>query len=566
MRARLPRRVAALASAALLVTAAACTGDEPDPPGPDQAHTLVFGLPSEPPVLDGALLSDPEALRVVGQVFEGLVRTESGSTEVEPALASSWDVSPDGTAYTFSVRDDVTFHDGTSLDAAAVCYNFDRWYHFTGVLQSPDVSASWQDVFGGFAEDAEDSADAPETGDSGEAGSPAPSLYVSCEERDESTAVVTLSSPSGTFLSALSLPSFSLASPTALKRYDADAVAGSPDAPRFTGTFGTQHPVGTGPFAFRSWDRGDRLVLERYEDYWGDTAVLDRLVFRLLPEDAARAQALRSGDVDGYDRVERSEASALSADGYQVVRRPPLSVGYLAFNTATPPLDEPRVRQAIAHAVDREALVESAYPPSARVAREFVPPPLWGYEPEVPAYDHDPATARRLLSESGVAEPSIALWYPPVADPLSQPDPQAVAERVADDLEAVGFTVELRTAPTLARYRETVERGDAPLHLDTRTSTVPDPHEFLGVLFGGDDAAWGRLDAGLTASLQAAAAEPDQERRKESYAELNVRVMELLPGLPYVYPTSSVALAPDVDGFVPSPGGTERFADVSVDD
>ena len=197
---------------AMLAFAAGCGGDDDEAgdgttteaSGGAEGGTLVFAGAADPVLLDGALVSDGESLRVITQIFETLVALKPGTTEPEPGLAESWEPNADGTVWTFKIRQGVTFHDGEPLDAEAVCFNFDRWYNFKGALANPAASYYWQVVFGGFATFDPDS------------GAPEESLYESCEATDESTAVLTLTKPSATFIPALSQQSFSIASPKAL--------------------------------------------------------------------------------------------------------------------------------------------------------------------------------------------------------------------------------------------------------------------------------------------------------------------------------------------------------------
>src|SRR5919106_765805 len=161
--------VAAITAGGLVL--AACGGDDGGDDDGDgggaEGGTLVFGASADPVILDGSLVSDGESTRPINQMFEGLVRTEEGGTETQPSLAESWEASDDGLEWTFHLREDVTFHDGEPFDADAVCFNFERWYNFTGVLQSPSASYYWSTVMGGFAANED-----PALGES---------LYVGCE-------------------------------------------------------------------------------------------------------------------------------------------------------------------------------------------------------------------------------------------------------------------------------------------------------------------------------------------------------------------------------------------------
>ena len=550
-------RAAATALAGLLTLTLAACGDDDDSGssgegGGDQKSggTLVFGASADPVSMDGAYVSDGESLRVVRQLFETLVQTEEGGTEIEPALAKEWEASEDGLTWTFTLQDGVKFHDDTDFNAEAVCANFDRWYNFKGVQQSASVSYYWQTVMGGYAKN--ESEDLKE------------SLYKSCEASDETTAVITLTSPSSSFLTGLSLPSFSIASPKALEEFEADKVTGTGEEPRFEGTFGTEHPIGTGPFQFDTWERGNRLVLKRFDGYWGDKAILDELIFRPIADGPARRQALESGDIQGYDLVEPGDAEALEGDGFQILDRPAFNVGYVGFNLAKPPLDNLKIRQAIAYALDRQALVDANYPEGSEVATQFQPPELFGWAEDVPKYEHDVAKAKALIAESGVASPTLEFWYPTDVSRPYMPDPAANFQALKADLEEAGFKVVPKSAPWNPDYLNAADTGQTQLRLLGWTGDFGDPDNFLGTFFRTKQPAWGPLSDEIYQGLEAARVETDEDKRTELYQEMNRKIMEFLPGIPYVHTKPQIALAAGVEGYVPSPVNNEDFAKVSV--
>jgi peptide/nickel transport system substrate-binding protein len=541
------------AAGALALTLAACGGDDDGNEGDtgNTGGTLVFGSSADPVILDGAFVSDGESLRPIRQIFETLVTTKEGGTDIVPLLAKTWTPSDDGLEWTFDLQTGVKFHDGTDFNAEAVCTNFDRWYNFTGVLQSASVSYYYQTVFGGYKTN--DDPNLPE------------SLYKSCEATDDHTAVITLSRASSTFLSGQSLPSFSIASPDSLEKYDADSVSGTGDAPNFDGTFGTEHPIGTGPFKFKSWDRGTKLTLERNDDYWGDKAHLDTLVFQPIADGPARLAALQAGDIDGYDLVDPASAATLANDDqFQILKRPAFNVGYLGFNSSIPPLDNQDIRKAIAYAIDKDKIISTIYPPGAEAAIEFMPPELFGWTEDVEKYEYDPDMAKQMIAESGVTNPAVEFWYPTDVERPYMPDPKGVFELMKADLEAVGFTVTPKSAPWNPDYLAENQAGTQQLYLLGWTGDFGDPDNFVGTFFQAQSPQWGFNDPAIFNALNEAEAEPDVDKRTEDYQNANKLIMDFVPGVPYVHTQPSIAFRAGITGFVPSPTSNEDFAKVSV--
>ena len=529
-----------------------------DDAGGDATATMVFGTSADPVVLDGILVSDGESLRAIDQMFEGLVQTELGGTEIEPNLATSWEASDDGLEWTFQLEEGVTFHDGEPFNAEAVCFNFERWYNFTGALQNPAATYYWQTVFGGFAET------------DPESGAPEESLYGGCEALGEHEVKLTITKPSSSFLSALALSNFTFASPAALEEFDADA--GDVDADgvfRPSGTYGTEHPTGTGPFMFESWTRGDRLTMVRNPNYWDAdslTGNIGTLIFRPIADNAARLQALQTGEINGYDLVEPTDFGTIEGDSnLQLLKRPAFNVGYVGFQQENEPFEDIAVRQAFAHAIDRQAIIDGFYGGQGEVAHAFMPPDLFGYTDDVTKYEYDPEKAKQILQDAGYELPvEIDFAYPTdVARPY-MPDPQRNFEAMVANLEECCFKVNTKSATWSPDYLDAAQNGRYGAYLLGWTGDFGDPDNFLGTFFQKFDKQWGFENQEIFDKLDAAEAETDPDARTALYEEANQLIMDFLPGVPYAHTQPALAFTANVEGYQPSPVSLEPFGIVTV--
>ena len=552
------RRWLLLLVAACALALGGCGGDDGDDEGGgdggESGGTLVFAGASDPVVIDGALVSDGESIRVVTQIFETLIGLKAGSTDLVPALATEWEVSPDAKTYTFTLRDGVKFHDGTDFNAEAVCFNFDRWYNFKGPLQSSSASYYWQSFFGGYAKN--------------ESEDLSPSLYKSCEAKDDTTAVVTLTKPSASMLGALTQQAFSIASPKALEEFKAHAGTVDEETGfRPTGTFGTEHPIGTGPFKFESWKRADRLVLAKYDDYWGEKAKLDKVIIRPIADNAARLQALQNDEIQGYDLVEPQDVPTIEGDeNLQVLERPAFNVAYVTINQKQKPMDKLEVRQAVAYGLDREAVVNNFYGGRGVVAKEMMPPEVMGYADDVTEYSYDPEKAKSLLQKAGLTLPvPIDFWYPTDVSRPYMPDPKRNFEAFAASLNKSGFKVTPHSAPWSPDYLGRVDEGTAGhLNLIGWTGDFADPDNFIGVFFQSFSPQFGFRNPELFNLLDQGEAEADEGKREEIYQQANRLVMDYLPAVPYAHSKPALGFRADVEGYVPSPTTNESFATVSI--
>ena len=545
------RRFAAMAAAAT-VALSACAASERGEGGGGTGGTLTFGAAGAPSLFDPFYASDGETFRISRQIFEGLVGIEPGTSNLEPELATDWQPSDDGLQWTFALQEGVTFHDGTGFDANAVCANFERMFNQTGAGQSDANSYYWIQNFGGFADGA------------------APSLYESCTAENPTTAIITLTRNTGKFPALLSLPAFSMQSPAAMEQYQANNVQAQGEGFVYS-EYATSHPTGTGPFRFTTYDEANGTVeLARNEEYWGEPAELDRLIFRVIADETARRQALEAGEIDGYDLPSPADWQGLRDAGFDLQVRDPFNILYLGISQKdNPALRDLRVRQALAHAIDQETLVSSALPDGAEVATQFYPRTVDGWAENVQKYPYDPERARRLLTEAGQPNLTIDFYWPTEVTRPYMPDPQSIFGAIREDLEATGITVNPVSRPWAGGYTETTQVGGAPVFLLGWTGDYNSPDNFIGTFFGSPEgmfhtgqSPWGQE---LADRLRAADAEPDEQTRIAMYEELNRSLMaEYLPAVPLSHSPPAIVTRENVDGLIPSPLTAEEFAPVSI--
>ncbi len=514
--------------------------------------TFVFGAAAEPVSLDPSLASDDETFRVTRQVFETLLEHESGGTELVGGLAESWEQNETGTEWTFHLREGVTFHDGDELTGEAVCQNFDHWYDRSGAYQDSALTYYWQSVFGGFA--ANESADAPEPN------------YRGCTAPDELTAVIEVARSSANLPGGFSLSSFGIHSPGSLEVMESQQVTGE-DA-GFTYPEYSQEPgvlAGTGPFHITGWDKGNgEVILERFADYWGAPAGVRELVFRTIPEEAARRQALLTGDIHGYDGVTPGDVRTLADEGFQVPTRDVFNILYLGFTQEeNPALEDLRVRQAIAHALDRQTLVDTQLPDGGVSATQFVPDTVAGYSEDVVTYPHDPALARSLLAEADQEDLTLEFCYPTDATRPYMPDPEGIYELLRADLEEVGITVEPNPMAWNPTYIDTVLTGGCDVRLLGWTGDFNDGFHFLGSWFDGYSEEWGFRNEELFDLMELVGTEPDVTIRNGLCENANEMIMDILPGVPLSSSPPSIVFSPDVSPPTVSPLSQENFAEIS---
>jgi peptide/nickel transport system substrate-binding protein len=547
------KSMAVLASVATVTALASCAESQRDAGSESSTSadggTFVFAASSDPVMLDPAMASDGETFRISRQIFEGLVSSAPGTTDIEPLLATKWTPSDDGKSYTFDLREGVKFSDGTEFNGEAVCANFDRWYNWTGVNQSENISYYYNSLFKGFK--------------SGKTGG----VYDSCEAPSANQAVVTLTAPFAGFVQAMTLPAFSMQSPTALQQYNADKTEGTDTDPRFS-EYATAHPTGTGPYVFDTWDRGQQVTLKANPEYWGEKAKTPNVIVRTISDSKARVQELQAGNIDGYDLVGPADVQPLKDAGFQVLNRPAFNILYLGMNQKNKALQDVRVRQAITYAVDRAAVVKSSLPEGSQPAIQFVPPTVEGYNDDVEAYPYDLDKAKQLLADAGQSGLELKFAYPTGVSRPYMPAPEDTFAVIKSQLEKAGIKVTPVAAKWSPDYLDMIQ-GDAgvdkhDIHLLGWTGDYNDPDNFLGVFFGRKSSEWGFDNPQLFKDLKAARELPTREEQLPAYEKINAEIAEYAPGVPLAHPAPSLAFASGVQGYTPSPVQDEVWNNVTV--
>lgn len=483
----LPRRalLAATAATALALSVGGAAAQTPE-------NVLIVGQIAEPQALDPAAVTAVNDFRILMNMYDGLVRYKDGTLEVEPALATDWTISEDGTVYTFTLREGVTFHDGSAFDAEAVKFNFDRMldeahpYHNTGPFPLSFFFSAVESV----------------------------------EVIDPQTVAFNLNEPYAPFLSNLAYPTGLIVSPAAVMEHGAD--------------FG-RNPSGTGAFTFGEWRSNEAVVVQANPDYWDGAPKLETVVFRPITDANTRTAEMLAGGIDLMVEVPPVALSEFQGDAYTVHEQAGPHVWFLILNAKEGPFADVRVRQAANYAINKEAIVNDVLEGTAEVAAGPTPPAFaWAYNPDLEPYPYDPERARALLAEAGAEGAELTFYVTEGGSGML--DPVAMGTAIQADLEAVGLDVSIETYEWntfLGNVNPGLE-GKADMAQMAWMTNDPDTLPFLALR----TEAWpdkGGFNSGYYSNpevdvlLDAARVETDQDERARLYQEMQVIVQEDAP-------------------------------------
>lgn len=569
------RAVIAGTGGALALLLAGCTRTTPTAQTTaDGTRSITLQTPAAPVTWDPVAAGDAESQRVIRQVYDTLIGLDGQTGNPSAALAESWAISDDALTYTFHLRRGVTFHDGTAMDADAVVTNIRRWVSL-GRSDDPTVadistlfdarSDGGQSTPNTRQEEAEEkNKDQPQdpsptpqltTPDPlGQAEAKAGAPVASVTAVDAATVRLKLRRPITPLLRALAQPVFGIVSPAALK--EAGATESVPDGDGLR-----RHAVGTG--AFTAAMKGTTVVLTAHPGHFSGDPGVDEVRLMPTPSVTRRAWDLTAERIDGFDLVTVDVLKGLVQAGLQVPPRDPFSVAFMGVNRAQRWLAEDQVRRAIAHAIDRNSLLD-LFLSSTKAALSPLAPSLGVSEPSI-EFGHDQAKAQRLLSAAGYDGSAIPFVFPTGVSRPYLPQPELLYARISQQLATVGIAVDPVPIPWDDGYVDAVVNGRHPgLHLLGLQGTYRDPECFLGRFFARNAAEFDYDSPEVRRRLRVARTLPDGDARLKAYADIVELLTVDLPVIPLVYPISSLAFGPRIGEYPLSPVLDEPFSKITL--
>jgi len=517
-----------IACAVLAIVVAGCGGSTTA----DIGSQLVMARVKDAVNLDPSHATDGLSLNTTIEVLENLVTFKPGTFDIMPALATKWSSDAAGTTWTFTLRSGAKFTDGTPADAAAVKFNFDRWR----LKNDPAHGAFSYPYY------------ATQFGES------TSSVITDVRVASPTSVVFKLASPLGPFLRDIAMPSFAIGSPTAI-RTDPKGYE--------------QRPVGSGPYSVAEWVKDDHITLQANPTYSGSLPkpTFGTVIIRDIPDQATSVLSMEKGDIQMLTDPRPDDATALAKQkGVTVVNQPANNNSYIAMNVEKKPFDNLLVREAIAYAVDINAIRTGLYATGTVNADNFTPPGMLGENPSVKIYPHDPAKAKALLAQAGLPNGFTTNLYYPTSPRPYMPQPQRVAETLQAQFKLAGITVVLQPLE-FGVFLSKVRNGEHEMCLIGWTGDNGDPDNFFYNLLDENAAHKGTAqnysfwrDPAFHKLMLAGQNTVDEGKRKAIYMQANKMVHDQVPVVTLVHLVVPIAISSSLSGYVPSPDTRYNFA------
>jgi dipeptide transport system substrate-binding protein len=511
--------------------------------GAANAKTFVYCSEGSPEGFDPGMYTAGTTFDAAAHtVYNRLLEFKPGTTETEPGLAESWEISDDGLEYTFKIRQGVKFQTtdfftpSRDLNADDVVFSFDRQLNSNNPWNQYVAGASWEYANGmGF-----------------------PALIKSVEKVDDHTVKITLNQPEAPFLANLAMPFMSIVSKEYSDKLEADGKK----------ELMNQQPLGTGPFAFVAYQQDAVIRYKANPDYWGGKQKIDDLVFAITTDAAVRYQKLKAGECHLMPFPNAADVEAMKADpNLKVMEQEGLNIAYLAYNTTQAPFDKVEVRKALNMAINKKAIVDAVFQGAATEAKNPIPPTMWSYNDAIQDDAYDPDAAKKMLDEAGVKDLSMKVWAMPVSRPYML-NARRAAELIQSDFAKIGVKVEI-VSYEWAEYldRSKAKDRDGAVILGW-TGDNGDPDNFLHTLLGCDAvggnnrAQW--CNEEFNDLVMKAKSTTDQDERIKLYEQAQEVFKREAPWATLDHSLSVVPMRKEVEGFHQSPLGDFAFEGVDL--
>ena len=370
------------------------------------------------------------------------------------------------------------------------------------------------------------------------------------EALDEHTVQFTLCYPDSDFANKVAFSVFSITSKEFIESKNGDSIAMS------------EAPVGTGPYQFSQWVRGDRIIFEANPEYWGGEPAVKTLVFRWSEQSAQRLLELQSGQVDGIDNPAPEDFATIEGDSnLALYPRDSLTIFYIGFNYTIEPFDDVKVRQAIAYGIDRQRIIDQFYAPGSILPKTFAPPAIVpGYNETASWYEFDQQKAKDLLAEAGYADGlEITLSFRNVVRGYL-PTPDKVAQEIQAQLAEVGITVKINQMESTT-FIDATSAGQEGFYLLGWTGDYPGATNFYDYHFATEpNKQFGPLYADIVTEIKAAGQTPDVAQRQVHYDKVNQLLKDYVVMIPVAHGVSATAFKANAEGAHASPLGNEVFS------
>jgi dipeptide transport system substrate-binding protein len=423
-----------------------------------RADTLAVCTEASPDALNAQLSTANTTFDVSEQIADRLVEMQIGGSDLIPGLAESWTISPDGLTYTFKLRHGVKWQSNASFTPTREFNADDVVFSFHRMLDKSDPF--YQSANGNFPEFVS---------------LVAPNLQ-SIDKIDAYTVTFTLKAPLAPLLPSLSMQPFSILSAEYAAALQKSGKLGALD----------QEPIGTGPFSFVAYQKDAVIRFRAFPGFWGNggaqpdrVAKVDNLVFAITPDASVRYAKLRTNECQIARYPNPADLPAMRANPDLKVQQAAIAgTNYLRFRVDRKPLDDRRVRLALAEAIDMTNLVKAVFQGGGRPAASLVPPTLWGYDAALKPYKYDPDEAKKLLAEAGYPNGfTIDLWAIPVVRAY-MPNGRRTAEMIQADWAKIGVTANITTYEW-GEYLKRSRAGEPSVGMLGNTWDYPDPSEIL---------------------------------------------------------------------------------------